>query len=654
MSDAVLPDGYSLAPPTPALPDGYTLDVPQISGFYRAPAMIGSNLAKGALEGAGSIGDLQDLIQRGVDPLADALSRALGIAPASKPTPSALSSSNLLTAARYVGAVDRPDLAPNGQGEKTIAAAAEGAGSTLPFLPLASGGWLASGARGLAQGATAGVGGETAAELVPAHPDIARAVGGLAGAYGSGKMLNAGNRVAGAVMGNSTPTLDAYRNLGIDPTLAGDVTGSPTLQMMQSYAAKAPGGAARVHAASAAAVDQWGRALEDTAANLGNATTAQQAGEALQGETKNWLNQFKADSQQAWNGVDAQIPQSTPVPTPNYKATLSAVRQQMPGAPATAGTLQPGISRDLLQSLTYDTVRGPISWQDAKGIRTRIGEMISDPKLVGDTGYTDLKRIYGALSDDMGAAAAAQGPQAQTAFDQANALTRNGHGFIENVLSRLLKGNQISPEQAANAALNSAPSGGTLLGEIRQQMPQAADELAAYKLRDMGLANAGQQNAAASRVSPSTFLTDRAKLSPEALNALFADPVAAQRLQDLSTVGDSMKSTERFLNTSNTGTHAATGHAMAGFASAVPAAIEGYHLGGIPGAAGSLGAAIAAPYVPSFLAGRLTTSPALTRLLAAPPAVPPQSSSLLSTAGSYPQLRALLGTGALFGNGSFP
>ena len=353
-----------------------------------------------------------------------------------------------------------------------------------------------------------------------------------------------------------------------------------------------------------------------------------------------WLGTFRADSQRAWGQLDLFVPKNTPVGAANYATTLATVRNAMPNAPATAETLQPALTKNLLDSLIKDTQAKSLTWQDMKAIRTRIGEKLAEPQIVGDTSYTDLKRIYGALSDDLGAAVAARGPQAQAAFDRATALTRDGHGFIENVLSRVMKGDQIAPERAAANALSGAGGGGTMLGEIRREMPQAADELAAFKLRDMGLANAGVQNAEGARFSPGTFVTDKAKLSPEAFNALFLnDP----RIGALATVGDSMKQTARFLNTSNTETMQAMRHALAGLSPV--GALAGGAAGGWPGAAAGWAMGAALPWATGYGAARATTSPALTALMAAP-AAGSLSPELLNRAALLPPaLRALLGAG---------
>ncbi len=669
MADAALPEGYVINPGADsggvALPEGYNYDpnasAQQMKGAWRIPALVGSNAAKGALESAGAFGDIQDLA-RG---LALRANPALSPSPVGNPqnqlatTPytrpavsptqgSPFSSAALVGLGQSLGAVNRPDLQPQTAGERYLAAGSEGAGGAAPYLPFA--GSIPGALRLGAQGIGAGLGGQAGADLYPDYAGAARAAGGLTGLYGGGKLFDIGNAAAGVLGGATTPTLQAYRNLGIDPRLAGDVTGRPALQMLQTYAAKAPGGANTIHAASEDAINQWGNALEDTASGLGNSRTLQQAGTALQGESQNWLDRFRTASRQAWGQVDSEIPPNTPVPLTNYANTLSAVRSRMPNAPATAARLQPTISRDLLDSLIQDTQARPLTWQDATGIRTSVGEMLSEPQIVGDTAHADLRRIYGALSSDLGATAAAQGPAAQAAFDNASAITRNGHGFIDNVLSSVIRGNQIAPQNAANTILNTGRNGDAMLGAIRREMPRAADELAAYKLRDMGLATAGQQNAEGTRISPGTFLTDRATtLSPEALNALFgADPAAMQNLRDLSTTAESMRATQRFLNTSNTGTHSAVAHAMGSAVAAPITGIEAYHAGGWPAAMAAVTGSLALPYVPSWLAAQATTNPALTAILSRPPmaALPLRSRylSVPTTVGATaPEARGLFG-----------
>src|SRR5689334_5299841 len=108
MADVTLPDGSTISFPA-GMDDAAIsaavqphLGTPQVSGIGRLPAMVGSNLVKGVGEGLRAVGDLQDLIQRGVNPIADMAARGLGItppqtAPAGLPTGQSNLSSSALT-----------------------------------------------------------------------------------------------------------------------------------------------------------------------------------------------------------------------------------------------------------------------------------------------------------------------------------------------------------------------------------------------------------------------------------------------------------------------------------------------------------------------------------------------------------------------------
>jgi hypothetical protein len=537
--------------------------------------------------------------------------------------------------AKRLGLVDQPNQQPQGTGEQMLAAVGRGVGGTAPLGAAGGLPWLAKAAL---QGAFSGAGGELAREYTPPrlNSPASTLAGVLAGQALGGGVFGAAGRAANAVRGVGNPIVEAYDTAGVTPRLAGDVTGQPLLQGLQSLAMRAPFGGRAVEAAQQGA-QEFGKAIEDTAAPLGSSRSFQEAGTALQNEGKSWLDNFRTDSKTAWNAVDAQIPKTTPVPLPNYAQALADVRTQMPNAPATASKLEPSLSRDLLDSLTTDTripprntgllnasgqpivlpaQSKPLTWQDVTGIRSQIGERLAEPSTYGgDTSSIALKRLYGALSGDLQSAAAARGPVAQAAFNNANALTRNGHNFIEGTLSNVLSGDKIRPEQAANLALNSGATGGTLLQSIRDQMPIAADELAAFKLRDMAAATPGRATADMP-TSAATFSTELNRLSPEARQVLFAG--IEPKLSALQTVAERGKETfARYGNPS--GTSGASEHAnLFRIPTAIGAGVAGgYEAGGIPGAAIGGGLA-AAPAFAGPILSNLTAREMLARYLAAP------------------------------------
>jgi len=611
MTTVTLPDGSTASFPDEMSQDDITSAINshlnQMQGPWREPALAASSVAQGALAGAGALGDVEDwggnklktiVYDPYIHPLVNrALTAAFGpYQPDMRPMPPGpLSSTSLLNAGRAVGAVDRPDLTPQNQTEQYIAATGQGVGGSLPYL------WMGgiNPVRAVIAGGAGGAAGELGAQMYPEHADLARAVGNLA----------VGAAVGGAPTATPNETQRAFDRLNITPTPA-DVSGSRWRQMLNRNVADMPMGGA-VHRAMSNAVDQWGDALGNTADMLGPATTAQQAGAALQQGSRDWMTQFRANSKQAWDSVDMQIPAGTPTPVTNYAQTLGSVRSAMPAAPATAGVLQPALTRNLLDALMQDVQRGPLDWKTVSGIRTRIGEMLSDPNLVGDTSVTDLRRIYGALSSDMQQTANASGTNAAAAFGNAARITREGHDYIDNTVSNFLgpRSAPIDPEEAYNAAMTNSRSGGTLLQSVRDQMPGAADRLAGYELRRMGEATPGQQAVAGQgpTVSPTTFVTNTNRLSPEATSALF--PGVQQQLADLRTTAGAMRQTAQLANTSGTGRMLSVREMLDVPRNMLIGGYAGHEFFGVPGAVGGAALGAAEPFAPGWIGSRLALRP---------------------------------------------
>jgi hypothetical protein len=636
----------------------------------RYPAMAGSALVKGALQSAGAVGDLENwthsLFTRGIyDPLHRAITGqpanlALAATPGNDPLTGqpatdvlgrlaggGLNSSNLVAGGKALGAVDRSDLTPQTTGEKYLTAGAEGVGGALPYL------WLggmnpASLLRGATQGAVAGTAGEAGAQAFPEYANAARAGASLLGFGLGGKAFDLVNKGVSAARGLTSPVVDAYRNLGIEPTLAGDVTGSPVMQQLQAFAGKSLAGGGRVGEARTRALDQWGRALDDTAAGYGAARTPQEAGLALQDESRAWMQQWRQAQQAAEQAVGAKVPVTAPVDLAPVNQVLNAATRRMPGLPSVAGIHDNPTFQNLRAALATDAPTGTARWEDIRQWRTAVGEELEKSLLSGDGNQAAWRRLYGSLSQSLGDTAFAH--NAHDEWRAANEITSQGHQFVENAVGKFINArnpaaNTIAPEDAYRAAMRGSNVGGTTLTDIRQQMPAAADELAAYKLRNAG--SAALQNAPGTAVSPRTLVSNLSpqKLAPEARDALFAaDPDLARRVQDLATVGERMRATEQFANTSNTGGYMAAMEAAMGLLGAPAAAVGAFKAGsGGPLAAGAALGSAAAPLLPGYVAGRATTSPALTRFLAAPTTPPGPTALPNIVARLYPELRGLLG-----------
>lgn len=444
-----------------------------------------------------------------------------------------------------LGLTNRPDLQPGNQRESIEAAAARGAGASAPFA------LLGAPVTALASGAAGGVGSMYGERAMPNHPAIGALIGGIPAALLGGGIAGLGERGVNAARGVLGDMGDAYRTAGIPMRLTGDVSGSPFFKTMQAYSAKSLGGAGRTEAAAHDVIGAFGNEVENTARSLvpaGGSTSAQEAGVQLQNSADQWLTNFKTTSNAKHTAVDAAVGLDTPVSTSSVRAVLDDIQSKAAGNKQINAFLQSPLAKQASSMLA--SAGDEVPWQTARAIRTRIGEYLENPSLIAQSGGAQAKRLYGALTNDLEATAkASPNPDAYGLFKDANAYTSSGHDFIENTLSKITN---VPPEQAAMTVLNSAKRGDSLIGPIRQEMPDAANDLAAFKLRDMASATPGQQNASGTLVSPNSFLTDWNALSPEGKAALYQDPNVAQKIGALAKVSEGVRNTQKLVNTSNT------------------------------------------------------------------------------------------------------
>lgn len=466
-------------------------------------------------------------------------------------------------------------------------------------------------------GASGAIVGDQAAA---AAPDWAKQgaefAGNMIGGYAGAKAAKVGGTVANLTSGNVSPTFAAYKELGIDPVLAGDVTGNPTAQFLQAYSSKSLGGSSVISPLEHKAVGQFNNAVEQTAQGLGSSRDAQAAGAALQTEARNWQdNVFPARQAAAWAPVDQAMANATVDPS-SYRTALGALSSKLSALPETQKALLPPRAAQMLNAINTDVPAGStMPWNQAQQLRSAIGEIMGVPEVSQSLGTQALSRMYGGLSEDMKTSAKAN--NAGDLFDNANAVTTAGHAFIDNTLSKIIRSKNpaqetVRPEQATAQVLG---GGDTTLQGLRAEMPQAADELAAYKLRDMAMATPGNAGRTGTDTSVGTFLTDLNRMrqsAPNGTKALFSDPAIAQKVDALATVADSMKETAKRANASGTASHMIIPQMAL-------AAGETYHAtGSIPATI----AAVAAPYVANKAAALSVSRPWATRFASTPSGTP--------------------------------
>ncbi len=240
-----------------------------------------------------------------------------------------------------------------------------------------------------------------------------------------------------------------------------------------------------------------------------------------------------------------------------------------------------------------------------------------------------LQKLYGALSSDMEAGAAATGERALTEFRRANQYWRGRQTRISDVLSGVLGNNLNKGEGAAFEQINrwAQTKGGDfkrLSLAIRSMPTEEANTVRASVLARMGQASPGRQNADGLQFSPAEFATQWHKVSPRAKAVLFPDASHRANIDDIALAADGMKRAGQFANFSNTslGTNAAVHVAGLVKSPILTLALAGGEYG--------LGKLLASPHVARWLArAPKTDNPAslrayaksLPKLAAANPAI---------------------------------
>jgi hypothetical protein len=194
--------------------------------------------------------------------------------------------------------------------------------------------------------------------------------------------------------------------------------------------------------------------------------------------------------------------------------------------------------------------------------------MLDQPTLMPPgTSQTDLRRIYGSLSDDLGAAARnAGGDPAYQAWQGANALNQQVQQQRQELTAILGAKSDASNEDVYNRIMNAASSGKSgdamLLERARQSMaPDAWNGIASAVTDGLGKVTNDEGQ---TTFSVAKFLTNYGKLSDAGKASLYAGrPDLANALDDLRTLGGRYKASQAMENVSKTASHLEGGGLMA-------------------------------------------------------------------------------------------
>lgn len=339
-----------------------------------------------------------------------------------------------------------------------------------------------------------------------------------------------------------TAAEEAAQRLKVDlPSYIGSE--SRLQKSLATAAGSVPVGGARIPQSAQTAIKQMGEAADTLHAGVSKLEAGTTAKDAL----TNWIKTRSTEAvDAAYDAVDRYVSKDIRTPLSN---TLNTVQQLGRERLEAALPEESGAIRLVLEGATNPE---GLNYFGIKRLRTEIGEKLKEGILPADMTRTELKNLYGALSEDLKSAAKnAGGQKGLQAFERANKLYNNvaqKRAELTKIVG--LKGD-VAPEAVFNRIVSMASErAGNVnrLVKARTSMsPAQWDDVTSGVLSSLGRDKEGA-------FSPERFITGYHTLSDVGRDVLFGPPgnPLRQSLDDLLQVSGKFKELSGFTNTSKT------------------------------------------------------------------------------------------------------
>ena len=386
----------------------------------------------------------------------------------------------------------------------------------------------------------------------------------------------------------------AFAEVGAEPT-AGMVTGSKTIKQLESALQNVPVTSDILDKSYQATIDSMDDYSRSLIARLQSPSDVEIAGEGITKGIKEFTAEFSAKGGALYDHLDTFVQSGTQIPTPNFNSMVNEIANKYMKDPEFTKILMPKTISMLKNATNKVEARGGMAYATWKSLRKQLAEeMKSNKGVLDDVNQADIKRLYGAISDDMGVATSQIGGDAFKAFNRANTFWRAGRSRIDDVIEPLI--NKSNGIKIFNSVTKGSPKE---IAAMRKSLPEKQwNQVVGQVIENMGKATPGAQSASGDVFSPQTFLTAYNKISEPAKRQLFGhDPLLAKSLDSLTKVAGSIRDMAGVANTSRTaGAGLYISLLMGGLGG-----VEGYRRDGASGAAQGVVGGLALPYTASKL-----------------------------------------------------
>lgn len=424
----------------------------------------------------------------------------------------------------------------------TASGAGEFAGDTAPFLAAPAGAATMAGRAGLSAAGAA-------AEAIT-RPDSNLSLGQKAGnaavnaaiggamvpaVEGAAKGIGLAGKAIGNAVGVDKLAAKELSDQGIDVSRA--TAGSDlSKSYVRRFLATSLFGANNIKVAAERVENQIENVFSENLKTLGVAEDSFTTGQNIRVSIDKAKDAFKTEAARLYDAAESAVNKDVPASAKNVLELIPLDReltslfndskavQSVRGVASEADDLLVSV----VKAVDQDSRAGTLSVGALMQMRRDVGSKLADIPFV-DARQGALKRLYGAITEDLRSALAKQAPTASAgagdalrAFNEANAFYRKNLAEMKTLERRF--GGARSEEQMFNAVTGATRLDTKRLNLLLDKMsPGARKNLQASVLRRLAIK---QGSGNMEEVSVGTFANNYEKLSPQAKDALFRDPAA--------------------------------------------------------------------------------------------------------------------------------
>jgi hypothetical protein len=324
-----------------------------------------------------------------------------------------------------------------------------------------------------------------------------------------------------------------------------------------------------------------------------------------------FLDRTKAQWQKLDNDLGIKVGQGYRLAPTKTSQALDELTAVTPGAEKTSSSLVNARVAEIKQNFAADLQanNGQMPFEALRALRSKVGSLLDD-SLVSGIPNGELKKLYGALSKDLEAAAGQAG--ATREFARQNNYYKARMDRIENTLDAVLGDKKTFEQIFKGVAPTDVDSVNKIRRVFRSLSGEQRDLVARAVVDRLGRATPGQQDATGAKFSSETFLSNWSRINDSAKVQLFPDATMRNKLDAISKVSEEIRKNKQVFG-NNSGT--AQGVSAAGVYATAPVAV-GLAASGNVGAAGAAVAVTSALVVGANIGAKMLTSPKVVDWLA--------------------------------------